>query len=182
MSEAAGAEPVEFVADGFTFRVDPVTLRDSCTDPAGLAEFCDAHPTLPATVAYLRMLGRLDEAEQRGRATLPDSSDPARRAAALARLAHVQQWQGRFDEALATFEAALADVEHLDHPRLHASVLQHRAKCRLDAGDLCGALADARAALNLRRDADEDEIASTRLLISVCDARARTGGERSDRR
>mgnify|MGYP003350326503 CR=1 FL=1 len=50
--------------------LDEDTLREEVSDPAALLGWCESHPEDPRTVAYLRMLGRLDEAAAAARATV----------------------------------------------------------------------------------------------------------------
>lgn len=127
-----------FVAAGVQIRIDDDSLREVVSDPAALAEWCAVHPRDPRTVAYLRMLGRLDEAAIAGRAALEDSGlSPVMRAVRRARYAHVLQWQGAFLAAeeqldLAAEETGLEDPTSPSSLSALAAVFQHRAKCRFE--------------------------------------------------
>lgn len=135
-----------FEAAGVQIRIDDDSLREVVSDPEALSAWCAEHPQDPRTVAYLRMLGRLDEAAIAGRAALAQSGlPPVRRAMLRARYAHVLQWQGAFLAAeeqldLAAEETGLEDPTSPSSLSALASVFQHRAKCRFEH-----ALAEQRA-------------------------------------
>lgn len=183
-----------FEAADVQVRIDDDSLREVVSDPATLAEWCAVHPRDPRTVAYLRMLGRLDEAAIAGRAALEDSGlSPVMRAVRRARYAHVLQWQGAFLAAeeqldLAAEETGLEDPTSPSSLSVLAAVFQHRAKCRFEhalaehgAGrtqaaartwDL--ALEDARRALYMREHlgvADEGVISSSRQTVARLERR-----------
>lgn len=183
-----------FEAEGVQIRIDEDTLREVVEDPATLLEWCQEHPTDPRTVAYLRMLGHLDEAAIAGRASLAEEvRSPLMRAVRRARYAHVLQWQGAFVAAeeqldLAAEESGLEDPTSSSSLSILASVFQHRAKCRFEhaiaeqraerlitAGRLWeAALEDARRALIMRERlgvADEGQLASTRQLVARLERR-----------
>ncbi|WNV91694.1 tetratricopeptide repeat protein [Umezawaea sp. Da 62-37] len=146
------------------FHIDPETLHETPDHPAELATWLDEqrpddHHSWSAVGLAARLLRRLDQAE-----------DAANRALALrpttaARLrrAHVLQWQGRFPEANAEFEACLADAgDLLDYAH------QHAGKCHYDQGRWDLALEHFHKALRLRT--TPDLVASTELAIDAADA------------
>lgn len=188
-SSSHNGRVTSFEAAGVRIDIDPVTLRERVSDPAALERWCDAHPQDPMAVPLLRMLERLDEAEAAGRASLEAPGlHPVSRALRRARMAHVLQWQGRFDEADAEFSRAAEETGMSDDPTSGssllalASVLQHRAKNRFEhalvasaaerpqrAEDLArAAREDAERALALQTafGAGEDQLASTRSTIA----------------
>jgi len=169
--------------------VDDDTLREDVTEPTALAAWCAQHPQDPRTVAYLRMLGRLDEAAIAGRHALAQEGlSPVMRAVRRARYAQVLQWQGAFLSAeeqldLAAEETGLEDPTSPSSLSVLAAVFQHRAKCRFEhalaaqqqgcpdaaAQRWDAALEDARRALFMRERlgvADEAAIASSRQTVA----------------
>ena len=183
-----------FVAEGVRIRIDEDTLREVVEDPTMLLAWCEEHPADPRTVAYLRMLGRLDEAAIAARAALAEEvRSPLMRAVRRARYAHVLQWQGAFVAAeeqldLAAEESGLEDPTSPSSLSILASVFQHRAKCRFEharaeqreqrplaAARLWeAALEDARRALVMRERlgvTDEGQLASTRQLVARLERR-----------
>lgn len=178
-----------FDFEGMTFTIDPMTLRESVDDPDALARWCAANPRDPRTVAHLRILGRLEEAEALGRVLLADSpAHPVARAALRARFAQVLQWRGRFEAADEEFSRAAEETGLSDDPTAPSSilalaaVLQHRAKNRFEhalvaeAGErprlsarlMDAAREDARRALAIREGlrASEDQILSSRETLA----------------
>ncbi|WP_157773422.1 hypothetical protein [Brachybacterium vulturis] len=178
-----------FEAAGIHVTVEDETLREQVSDPSALARWCARHPQDPRTVAYLRMLGRLDDAAIAGRLALAaEGLSPVMRAVRRARYAHVLQWQGAFVAAeeqldLAAEETGLEDPTSPSSMSVLAAVFQHRAKCRFEhaqaehrdgrheaAARRWGeALEDARRALFMREHlgvADEDVIASSRQTLA----------------
>ncbi len=127
-----------FEAAGTPIRIDEETLREIVPDPGVLSDWCAAHPTDPRAVAYLRMLGRLDDAAIAGRQALETPGlSPVMRAVRRARYAHVLQWQGAFVAAeeqldLAAEETGLEDPTSPSSLSALASVFQHRATCRFE--------------------------------------------------
>lgn len=164
------------------YDIDPLTLRERITDQDAFdhelaqlrAAFANGSDVRAQLVPMLRIAGRLDEAERMGRDYLgqldPDIS-PARAHAARLRLAHVLQYQGRFDEALTLFDAVVAATSG----SLHAFALQHRGKCLLECGlaqrdtvQLRAALADLENAHALRQalQVADELIASSSLAVN----------------
>ena len=177
-----------FEAAGVRIRIDDETLREVVSDPQALSSWCKDHPQDPRTVAYLRMLGRLDDAAIAGREAIAASGlSPVMRAVRRVRYAHVLQWQGAFVAAeeqldLAAEETGLEDPTSPSSLSALASGFQHRAKCRFEhalaeqrdqrpraAGRLWeAALEDAQRALYMRERlgvAAEDVIESSRQTV-----------------
>ena len=155
------------------YRIDPRTLREVPLDPDGakawLAATSGDEAAAASRIAWLRIMGRLAEAEEAARAALdavsPASSSPHTRAGnALVpavilpaiRLAQVLQWKGQHGDALSLLGAvdqllgrlgsAATDAEQANH----AFLRQHRGKILLDAGHPVWALSEFRRALHLR--------------------------------
>ncbi|WP_143180447.1 hypothetical protein [Bowdeniella nasicola] len=162
--------------------IDPVTLRERITDQdafdhelgqlrAAQARGADVRAQL---VPMLRIAGFLNDAERMGRDYLgqldPDVS-PARAHAARLRLAHVVQYQGRFEEARQLFDV----VVEATAGSLQAFAYQHRGKCLLEEGQETGSLellkaglADLETALTMRREmgSDAELIESSALAVN----------------
>lgn len=153
-----------FEAAGVRIRIDDETLREVVSDPQALSSWCKDHPQDPRTVAYLRMLGRLDDAAIAGREAIAASGlSPVMRAVRRVRYAHVLQWQGAFLAAeeqldLAAEETGFEDPTSPSSLSVLAAVFQHRAKCRFEH-----ALAHERA--------DRPEAASRQWEAALEDAR-----------
>lgn len=152
-----------FDFDGIRIDIDPVTLRERVSDPAALARWCAAHPDDPRTVAALRMLERLDEAEALGSARLRDpGTHPVAVALRRTRYAHVLQSCGRFEEAEAEYARAAEETGESDDPTSPSSilalatVLQHRAKNRFEHAGVAEAANRPCLAARLRTSAMED--------------------------
>lgn len=147
----------------------------------------------PMRVVWLRILGRLDEAEELGwkvlhRAGGPSCAWEARDAVlplssvvAAVRLAHVLQWKGQFCPAHTLYDHALGAidaVEPMHEDSAYADYLrpfayQHLARCYFDQGQYEKALAASEKALELRLDAGvpEDQVLSSSGLIDAVRAR-----------
>lgn len=180
---------VGFHAAGVHITIDNGSLREEIDDPPALRAWCLAHRQDPRTVAYLRMLGDLDDAAILGRKSLEDPSlPPLMRAVRRTRYAHVLQWQGAFTSAEEQFDLA-AEETGFDDPtspsslQVLAAVFQHRAKCRFEhaqAQAIAGhpdegqelwdrALEDARRSLAIRETLDSttpDVLASSRQTLA----------------
>ncbi|PZR53118.1 hypothetical protein DNL40_08935 [Xylanimonas oleitrophica] len=163
-----------------SYTIDPVTLREVPDDVgaarAHVAALTARGPDGDAErVFWLRVLGELDEAARLGRAVV-QRAEPgtAQHAAALLRLAHVLQWQGRFAEADALFDDALRQARRLEHTALTAFALQHSAKSLFDQRRHAEALDRFTEALRLREadGAPADQIASTRQALAATRAAA----------
>lgn len=183
-----------FEAAGTQVRIDDDTLREEVSDPAALTAWCAENPTDPRTVAYLRMLGRLDDAAIAGRDALEAPGlSPVMRAVRRTRYAHVLQWQGAFVPAeeqfdLAAEETGLEDPTSPSSLSVLAAVFQHRAKCRFEHalaardeqreesahGLWDAALEDARRALLMRERlgvAEQSVLASSRQTVARLERR-----------
>lgn len=186
---------VGFSAAGVQVTLDDDTLREIVEDPDALSRWCAQNPEDPRSVAYLRMLGRLDEAAIAARRSLEQAEHSALvRAVRRTRYAHVLQWQGAFTSAeeqfdLAAEETGLEDPTSPSSLALLASVFQHRAKCRFDhalAAQEAGsprtaaslwhsALEDARRALVMREslgENDESVLDSSRQTLARLERRS----------
>lgn len=168
-------------------------LREVPNYPAGMARAaaaCEARlaaesgpgarlRTLGILGGYLRMLGRLQEAEARlGQATAlaRELGDERARLTNEIRLAHVWQWQRRFAEADALFASIVARCEAApDLGGLLAFALQHAGKSQFDQARYAEASACFARALDLRRGSgDAALIASSQLALDA--ARRRSSG------
>lgn len=186
---------VGFSAAGVQVTIDDNSLREVVEDPVALSDWCAQNPEDPRTVAYLRMLGRLDEAAIAARRSLEQAEHSALvRAVRRTRYAHVLQWQGAFTSAeeqfdLAAEETGLEDPTSTSSLALLAAVFQHRAKCRFEhalaareaessreAATLWdGALEDARRALVMREnlgETDEGVLDSSRQTLARLERRS----------
>ena len=169
-----------FTAGGTTVRIDETTLREVVETPQVLANWCAEHPSDPRNVSYLRMLGRLDEAETAGLAALAEPGlSPVSRAARRTRYATVLQWKGSHLAAEQQFALAV-DEASTDAPTspssltVLASVFQHRAKARFEHAQCCSANGESCAAYELWQDALEDARRALRLRerLGLTDASA----------
>lgn len=153
---------IGFEAAGVPVVLDEDTLREEVSDPAALLGWCESHPEDPRTVAYLRMLGRLDEAAAAARATLaPGNLPPLVRAVRRTRYAQVLQFQGAHAAAeeqydLAAEETGLEDPTAPAGLTVLAAVFHHRAKARFERAGAETAQERPRAAARLKEQALED--------------------------
>jgi tetratricopeptide (TPR) repeat protein len=145
---------------------DPETLHEIPDHPEELgawlaAQTPDSYESWSQVGTAARLLRRLDEAERACTTALTFK----RTIAGRLRLAHVLQWQGRFDEANAEFDRILPE----SGPVLHFAH-QHAGKCRYDEGEWALALAHFHESLRLRQGGDEGLIASAALAVDAADA------------
>ena len=136
-------------------------------------------PTLGLLGGYLRLLGRLDEAEAalaEAVALARDLGDERLLLTNQIRLAHVYQWQRRFAEADALFAAVISRCEaDPDRDRLLAFALQHLGKSLFDQERYAEAATCFERALDLRlASGDAELIASSELALAT--ARAQLAG------
>lgn len=155
---------MRFPFAGTELRIDEETLREVPDEPEAVHAWCAAHPEDPRAVDGLRLLDRLEEAEELGRRMHEDPSlTPLQRAVRRARLADVLHWRGRYAEAEEEFAIA-AEETGFDDPvapqplLLLATILQHRATSRFDQSqrEALSAHADPERARQLRAAAIED--------------------------
>lgn len=171
--EAAGKAAEGAALPEPEYRIDSRNLREVPVDPAAAEEWLAAtsgdEAVVAARIAWLRIMGRLPEAEAAARAALeaasPASLSPHTRAGSALvpagilpaiRLAQVLQWKGQHgdalsllaavDRVLARLASASADAAQGTRAFLH----QHRGKVLLDAGHPVWALSEFRRALQLR--------------------------------
>ncbi|MGJ3403541.1 hypothetical protein [Glutamicibacter sp. Je.9.36] len=180
------------------YSIDPQTLREIVTDVSAVeARILQLEelgtPGEAERIAWLRMTGRLEEAEELAWSCLRRSGFasqdfassnalPYSGVAAALRLAHVLHWQGRFELAQAIFESARASIQNRDcsctaekhvAATLEAFALQHHGKLYFDRGLIGQALDCFRSSLSLRQtlNAPEDQLASSRLAIAAAESR-----------
>lgn len=161
------------------YRIDPCTLREVPEDrDAAEAWLNCAAGTAAGRISWLRILGRLAEAEPAALAAFEAAggqSRPLSLAAVLPgiRLAQVLHWQGRLVAALRLLDrvgatlSGSADSPAVDSAR--AFLHQHRGKVLLDAGHPAWALAEFRQALRLRSayGAPQDQLESAEQAVSA---------------
>lgn len=173
-----------------TYSIDPLTLRERPDDVDAAHSWAlflgSGSPLRDAElIGWLRMLGRLDEAEAVGWKCLaaaggPGQADeisrglPAFAALPATRLAHVLQWKADWVSASILLDAALSSLapggsgeSENSRSRRRAFVLQHRGKLSLDQGRVDQALADFRSAhvIRVQLGAPEDQIHSSNLAV-----------------
>lgn len=152
----------------------------------------------PTRVVWLRILGRLEEAEDLGWLVLERAGGPRTRTdlpmelplssvTAAIRLAHVLQWRGKFPlahelhaqslETLDGISPQHEDAAYADYLRPFA--YQHLARCYFDQGEHEKALTAARQAWELRVNAGvpEDQTLSSSGMIEVLELRVHSGAD-----
>lgn len=190
MTSSAGSPP-EYV-------IDPDTLRETVTDIAAvtshIADLKASGETGDAErVSWLRIVGRLAEAEELGWHMLIDRGGanqhhtvteplPFAAVSAALRLAHVLHWQKDFNTAEALFDAAFDSADIAAKNGTESSTLahiliaftwQHRGKLRYDQGRFTDARDCFTRALNIRESLSRptDELESSRLAIKAATTR-----------
>jgi len=164
------------------YRIDAETNRDYLLDEESAVAYLshiDGRADLASRgqrVSLLRLLGRLDEAEAEASAALAQArrdGSPRDELGALIRLAHVVQWQRRWEEADRLFAEAIERAERLGDDLYTAFALQHAGRNHIDQGRLDKAIESFENALALRVavDAPEDQLSSTREALQVARAR-----------
>lgn len=178
---APGGPDPEQLLMGWEWTFDPDTLREAVDDRDGLEEIRDmlttklnAHSDNPSRARLLslravvsRILRDLNQAQADGKLALAhaEATGELRRVAiAQARLAHVLQWRGEFEEADRLF--ALANSTELPD-RLRATMHQHAGKSAYDQGRYMEACNHFEKALELRKAEDPEMIASTELALDA---------------
>ncbi|MEV6524260.1 WG repeat-containing protein [Longispora sp. NPDC051575] len=173
------------------FPLDPVTLRETVSDPARLRSIRAALTSRisdssdPGTRARLlglravthRLLGEYDPALSDARLAVEhaESTDQLRRIAlSRARLARVHQWRGEHRAADELY--AQANSTELPGP-LRASLYAHASRSAYDQGRLIEAAAYLERALELRRlTYDQELIGEVELVLDAIAERASTVG------
>lgn len=178
------------------YRIDPRTLREIPLDPgsaeAWLATTAGDGRPASARIAWLRILGRLPEAEAAAREALNAVTPAFLHAGALhsgarigagmlsagvrpaIRLAQVLQWKGQLSDALRLLAAVDRFLAAPGHGKpgdalvSRAFLHQHRGKVLLDAGHPVWALTEFRRALHLRiaAGAPGDQLQSAEMAVS----------------
>lgn len=180
------------------FHFDENTQREVLLDPEAARDWIRTLEEQgligdPMRVVWLRILGRIDEAETLGWEVLersggPDSLEtaagwtmPLTSVTAAVRLGHVLQSKGDFDGAHLLYEKALAtldSVEALTEDSAYADYLrpfayQHVARCHYDQGDYRAAITASQQAAELRRNAGvpQEQLLVSEGLIRAAQAR-----------
>jgi tetratricopeptide (TPR) repeat protein len=187
----AGPDP-EQILTSYEWRFDPETLRE-VIEGEEIDEFVDIRAMLtsrlngiadnPARARLLslravvsRILGDLDQAFADGKLALAHAEatgELRRMAIAQARLAHVLQWRGEFDDADRLF--ALANSTELPD-RLRAIMHQQSGKCAYDQGRYIEACNHFDLALQLRKEEDPDLITQTEVALDAVFRRVAQNG------
>ncbi len=114
-------------------------------------------------------VGAYDEAE----AALREAVDSSRRVGnrvvegyALANLGYALAEQGELDEALATFDVAIALAEELGRPRLALAIRLYRARATLGSGDASSIARDAREMAEEARASGLPPLQATALAVA----------------
>jgi tetratricopeptide (TPR) repeat protein len=174
------ADPEQILA-AWKWSVDPDTLREVADDADRLREVrdlltgkLDAQPGNPARARLLslravvsRILGDQQQALADGKLALAhaEATGELRRVAITqARLAHVLQWQGDYEEADRLF--TLANSTELPD-RLRATMHQHAGRSAYDQGRYIEACNHFEKALELRKGEDPEMIAQTELALDA---------------
>ncbi len=165
---------------------DPTTLRDIPDDPAAMEgairyleerlpiietfSIAQQITTLSRLGAYCRILGRLDEAQtylEKAVAISQQENYPTTTLINRIRLAHVHQWQRRFDLSDPIFQdcIALCETGPALQPYLDFAY-QHYGKSLFDQARYQEAVSFFQKALDIRlQKGDEELISSTQLAI-----------------
>jgi hypothetical protein len=177
----SGAPDPEQTLSTWDWEFDPDTLREVVRDEDQLLEIRDLLTTklngqddnaprarlLSLRAVVSRILGDLQKALADGKLALAhaEATGELRRIAiAQARLAHVLQWRGEFEEADRLF--TLANSTELPD-RLRATMYQHSGKCAYDQGRYIEACNHFEMALELRKSEDPEMIAHTELALDA---------------
>ncbi|MBO0870634.1 MAG: WG repeat-containing protein [Micromonosporaceae bacterium] len=178
--EPAATDPEQVLAN-WDWSFDPETLREVLDDEGKLQEIREQLTAKLNTLAdnasrarllslravVSRIVGELDKALADGKLALAHAENTGelrRIAIAQARLAHVHQWRGEFDEADRLF--TLANSTELPD-RLRASMNQHAGRCAYDQGRYIEACNHFEKALELRKEEDPELIAQTELALDA---------------
>src|SRR5256885_3665092 len=183
--ESAAATPAapdpEQILMGWEWAFDPDTLREAGDGREGLEQIREMlttklnnHSDNPSRARLLslravvsRILGELQQAQADGKLALAHAEQTGelrRIAIAQARLAHVLQWQGEYEEADRLF--ALANSTELPD-RLRATMHQHAGRSAYDQGRYIEACNHFEKALELRKAEDPELIAQTELALDA---------------
>jgi tetratricopeptide (TPR) repeat protein len=148
--------------------IDAETLREVLHRPAELAAWLDRALAAGSTDhtalgVAARLSGRLQTAEEQ----LTRALELAGTVADRLRLAHVYQWQGRFDDALALLARCRREAAD-DHTA--GFVAQHTGTCHYDRGDWAAAGECFATAARLRAGASAELRASSRSAADAAHA------------
>lgn len=177
--------------------IDPVSLREVVRNKAAVESRLEeleniGEPGDAERIAWLRILGRLQEAEELGWITLVKSGGetdtrqivtplPFQAVAGALRLAHVMHWQKKYSQADQLFTVALESAQsEIDNSEMNPVVArtlaafawQHLGKLHFDQGQFADALRSFESALVLRQElqSPEDQLSSTRQAIRTAEA------------
>jgi tetratricopeptide (TPR) repeat protein len=164
------------------YRIDPASNRDYLVDEAAgeayLEHIVDRTDLASRgeRVSLLRMLGRLEEAEEEAVAAVnlaQQEGSERQQIAALIRLAHVVQWTRDWTRADELFAEAMTRAVVLADPIMLAFAHQHAGRNHVDQGRFADAISSFEAALALRESAGapEDQLASTRAALQAVQRR-----------
>jgi tetratricopeptide (TPR) repeat protein len=150
------------------------SVRDRLTDKVEYVERDAVRARLLSLRAVVsRVLGDLDAALADGRDALrhAEATGELRRIAiAQARLAHVLQWRGEFEEA----DRLFAEADSVELPdRLRAEVREHAGRSAFDQGRYLEAFNAFEEALDLRKGADPEMV--DRIEVALDAVLARVG-------
>ena len=180
----------EQILSNWTWSFDPDTLREVADDPERLREVREmladrldgqTNDAVRARLLSLRavvsrILGDQQQALADGKLALAhaEATGELRRVAITqARLAHVLQWQGEYEEADRLF--ALANSTELPD-RLRATMHQHAGRSAYDQGRYMEACNHFEKALELRKTEDPELIAQTELALDAVFRKVAAGG------
>jgi tetratricopeptide (TPR) repeat protein len=180
--EPAGPDP-EQILSAYEWHFDPETLREVVDEDeaeeletvrdllsaklARIAENAARARLLSLRAVVSRILGELQKAHADGKLALAhaEATGELRRIAiAQARLAHVLQWRGEYEEADRLF--ALANSTELPD-RLRATMHQHAGKCAYDQDRYIEACNHFELAMELRKDEDPELIEQMSLALDA---------------
>jgi tetratricopeptide (TPR) repeat protein len=181
-SAPSGPDPEQVLAS-FEWRFDPETLREQVQGAEvhrleqvrdlltaklnGVADNAVRARLLSLRAVVSRILGDLLKAFADAKLALAHAEatgELRRTAIAQARLAHVLQFRGEFEEADRLF--ALANSSELPD-RLRATMHQHAGRCAYDQGRYIEACNHFERALDLRKEEDPELIAQTELALDA---------------
>jgi tetratricopeptide (TPR) repeat protein len=169
----------------YPWRFDPETLRELVDDPDQLwsvrdrltdkVEYVERDAVrarlLSLRAVVSRVLGDLAAAVDDGREALghAEATGELRRIAiARARLAHVLQWRGEFEEA----DRLYAEADSVELPdRLRAEVREHAGRSAFDQGRYLEAFNAFEEALDLRKGADPEMVGRIEVALDAVLAR-----------
>lgn len=149
-----------------TYSIDELILREVLDDVNATIKWCQNNNDNPEVVSYLRMVGELDSAKQKGIEFVNSSQNTPTKINALLRLATVHHWLVEFEESEAIYQECLALCQRNDFFVNEAFAHQHISKLYIDMNRIEQAKEHANEALRLRQKYDVTRVDSTRLVLS----------------